>query len=130
MSQEQEKGLTAVYAQLQGLFYIVHFVHPHGSIEHELVWSLYDEMCGHKTSTFPQFYGPFEGLEQMTKFCFRICDETNEPQVNLVTLEEFNQLVESATHIHLLRERLGSLGNIIANPDAVSKKGLFGKLFS
>src|SRR5690606_32445979 len=95
-------GLSAVHAHLHGSFYIIHFVHSHGSIDHELVWSLFDEMFGKKTSQLPQYYGPFDSLEQLTQFCFRLCDETREAQVNLLTLEEFNQVIESSTHIHTL----------------------------
>lgn len=124
------RGLSVVQAHLQGHYYIIHFVHSHGSVDSELVWGLYEEIFGRKTSPFPQYFGPFESLEALTKFCFRVCDETDEPQVNILTLEEFNQLIESSTNTTNLKERLPLLGNVIANPDASSKKGLFGKLFN
>tara|TARA_R110000868_G_scaffold42895_3_gene144671 strand:- start:5259 stop:5648 length:390 start_codon:yes stop_codon:yes gene_type:complete len=127
---EGKKGLSVVQAHLQGQFYIVHFVHSHGGVDSEMVWTLYEEIFGRKDSIFPQYFGPFESLEALTKFCFRVCDETDEPQVNILTLEEFNQLIESSTNTTILKERLPSLGNVIANPDASSKKGLFGKLFN
>lgn len=127
---DSKKGLSVVQAHLRGHYYIIHFVHVHGLVDPETLWSTYEEVFGKKHSSYPQYIGPFDSMEALTKFCFRICDETGEPQVNILTLEEFNQLIEGSATLGLLRERLPTIGNIIANPDADSKKGLFGKLFN
>ena len=127
---EVSKDLCAVYSQLQGHYYLIHFIHAHGSVEADLGWGIYEELFGRKNSNYPQYLGPFDGLDDITKFCFRICDEAAEPQVNILSLQEFNQVIEASATIDVLKERLPTLGNIISNPDADAKKGLFGKLFN
>lgn len=127
---ETKSGLSVVQSLLQGQYYIIHFVYQHGSIESELIWNAYEDAFGRNQTNFPQYYGPFDSLESLTKFCFKVCDETDQDQVNIVSLEEFNQLIESTPSVSAIRERLPAIGNVITNPDASSKKGLFGKLFN
>ncbi len=124
------RGLSAVYTQLQGHYYLIHFINSHGSVDGEIAWSIFDDLFGRKETSYPQYFGPFNGLDDVTKFCFRICDEAAEPQVNLMSLQEFNEVLEASTTVEILKQRLPSLGTIIANPDADAKKGLFGKLFN
>lgn len=123
-------ALSVIYTSIHGNFYITHFVEPHGPIDSELIWQLFHDIFGRKENAFPQYIGPFVDLEAVTKFSFRVCDEAASEQVNLVNLEEFNQLIESSPSISNVRERLTQLGNVLVNPDAHSKKGLFGKLFN
>tara|TARA_R110002049_G_scaffold101334_2_gene245898 strand:+ start:251 stop:640 length:390 start_codon:yes stop_codon:yes gene_type:complete len=127
---ESIKGLSAVYTQLQGHYYLIHFINNHGSVDAEIAWTIFDELFGRRESIYPQYFGPFNGLDDVTKFCFRICDEASEPQVNLMSLEDFNEVLEASSTVEVLRQRLPTLGTIIANPDADNKKGLFGKLFN
>lgn len=127
---EVTSGLSVVQTLIKGHYYITHFVHQHGPVESELLWSTFEDSFGRVESAYPQYYGPFDSLEVLAKFCFRICDETNQMQVNILSQDEYNQLLEESPNIHSLKNNIGKLGNIIANPDASSKKGLFGKLFN
>jgi|GEM_PF-2013379 len=73
--------------------------------------------------------GPFEGLEDIQKYCFSLCQKYGDEGVSLVSLDSYNKVITDAFTGEELLNELALKGNYIKNPEA-GKSGFLSGIFS
>ncbi len=112
-------------------YYLLFLFNENGCLEHDFLMSLYEDLfSSNRVSEQSQFIGPFDGLDSVNKFAFKICDELSSPKITLHSVEEYNVLMEKSSNVNELEESLFSGGNVIENLDINSKKNIFSKIFN
>lgn len=74
-------------------------------------------------------YGPFESLEDLSKFCFSVCTELKLPYVTLHSLDELNGIIEKSATVGELVSSLQVEGNLLENVAITQKKSLIQRVF-
>ncbi len=73
--------------------------------------------------------GPFESVEKLNQFAFRLCEELNAAKVSLLSVQEYNTLLESTISMSDFHRDLLEKGNILENIDR-KKKGFLSRIFN
>jgi len=133
----KNEGIIGVYnyqrlsVNSEPAYYLLFLFNENGCLDLEVLSSLYtDTFSNSMDNEETNFIGPFDGLDSLNKFAFKICDETSSSKITLHSVEEYNALMENVSTVSDLEESLFSGGNVIENLDIDSKKGLFSKIFS
>jgi hypothetical protein len=113
---------------LEGGFYLVNVLSSNGPLKRDFIEKLYSNYF--VTREASSELGPFESLEDLSKFCFSICDELKLPYITLHSLEEFNTLIEDSSDVKSLLDSLKNGGNLLENVAITQKKSLFDKVLN
>ena len=73
--------------------------------------------------------GPFSNLETIQKFSFNLCQKLGNKGASLVSLDDYNELLNASFKVEDFKSRLEEKGNLIHNPEA-GKSGIFNKIFN
>jgi hypothetical protein len=73
--------------------------------------------------------GPFSNLETIQKFSFNLCQKLGNAGASLVSLDDYNELLNASFKVEDFKSKLEEKGNFINNPEA-GKSGLFNKIFN
>ena len=73
--------------------------------------------------------GPFVNLERLNQYAFALCEELNAAQVSLLSVLEYNTLLENSHQGVEFHRDLLEKGNVMENIER-KKKGLLSRFFS
>lgn len=71
----------------------------------------------------------FLNLDDLKSFALRVCQETSEKEVRLMSVQDYNIGLDGAKDLKSFQTVFSKYGEVVVN-ESVRKKGLFGKLFS
>lgn len=71
----------------------------------------------------------FLNLDDLKAFALRVCQETSEKEVRLLSVQDYNIGLDGAKDLKSFQNVFSKYGEVVVNESA-RKKGLFGKLFS
>ncbi len=71
----------------------------------------------------------FLNLDDLKSFALRVCQETSEKEVRLMSVQDYNIGLDGAKDLKSFQTVFSKYGELVVN-ESVRKKGLFGKLFS
>lgn len=72
----------------------------------------------------------FLNLDDLKVFALRVCQELQEEEVRLISVQDYNIGVDGAKDEESFRDIFNKYGELLVNEGAPRKKGFFGKLFS
>lgn len=77
----------------------------------------------------PHVIGPFLSLESINQYAFALCEELNAARVSLMSVEEYNTLLENSQLASDFHRDLLEKGNVMENIER-KKKGFLSRFFS
>lgn len=77
----------------------------------------------------PNMIGPFESTEKLNQFAFQLCEELNAEKVSLLSVSEYNNLLEVSQKASDFHRDLVIKGNVMENIER-KKKGFLSRFFS
>jgi hypothetical protein len=113
-------------SDLEGGFYLINILSSTGPLKRDFIEKIYSEFFVARSKT--KDIGPFDSLEELSKFCFKICDELKLPFITLHSLEEFNTVVEESSNLTELLSGLKNGGNLLENVSVSQKKSFFDRV--
>lgn len=122
------KNPTNDHNYSKGSYYLLHVLTNEGAIKSEQL----EKFCYEYNVENPSDeigLGPFESVDEITKFCFYICDELKLPYIGLHSMDEFNSIIEESSKVSDLMDSLHSDGNLIENISVTQKKSFLQKVF-
>lgn len=72
----------------------------------------------------------FLNLDDLKAFALRVAEELAEPEVRLISVQDYNIGIDGARDLKTFKELFSKYGEGIVNEGVVKKKSLFGKIFS
>lgn len=72
----------------------------------------------------------FLNLDDLKSFALRVCQELQENEVRLISVQDYNIGIDGARDQSSFREIFDKFGELVVNEEAPRKKGFFGKFFS
>ncbi len=139
MSINNDETIVAIYHyfQPQALdainpeYYILYVLDHRGMIDREIAEKIYKESILPNEFQHKDLIGPFESLDELNKFAFLLCESINAPRVSLMSVQDYNLLLENSFDTHNFLNDLKTKGNILENIDREENKksGFFSKIF-
>ena len=114
-------------------YYMLYLLDEKGMLEKEGALKLFDErflgpeLEGHKTP--PNTIGPFISLERLNQYAFALCEEVNAAQISLLSVSDYNTMLENSQQATEFHRDLLEKGNVLQNIER-KKKGLLSRFFS
>lgn len=128
------EGVVGVYhyktasVEEGGLYYLSTLFCDSGVLEKNHIQELFEHE--YSTKIHPgEAVGPFDGLDDLNRFAFRVCEEFDFSFISLHSVEQYNSSLQEVSDSAELIEKLLSEGNIIQNIER-KKKGFFNKFFN
>ena len=115
-------------SDLEGGFYLINVLSSTGPLKRDFIEKVYNEFFVARSVS--KDIGPFDSLEDLSKFCFKICDELKLPYITLHSLEEFNSVVEESSNLSELLSGLKNGGNLLENVSITQKKSFFERVLN
>jgi hypothetical protein len=119
--------------QNDSYYYILYLLDEKGILEKqeaiELFESEYRSELAVEGKSQQKLIGPFVSIERLDQFAFALCEKYNAAKINLLSIDEYNSLIETHQEVHLLHQDILEKGNIITNIER-KKKGLLSRFFS
>lgn len=119
--------------QSESHFYLLYLLDENGAIELDEAKTLFNErfkseliQIGHKNS---KLIGPFSTIENLEQFAFAICEFYNAAKINLLSVDEYNNLLENHQEAHSFHQDILVKGNVITNIER-KKKGILSRFFN
>lgn len=112
-------------------YYLLHVLDHRGILDREIVIRVYKEKFQRDLDRDQDIVGPFESLDELNMFAYELANEINAPKVSLLSVGDYNLLLENAMDLNNLIYDLKNKGNILENieRDQVKKSGFFSKIF-
>lgn len=103
---------------------VVYFFSADGFLERSLLKEMSKSVpeADHENLTFLN-------LDDLKSFALRVCQETSEKEVRLMSVQDYNIGLDGAKDLKSFQTVFSKYGEVVVNESA-KKKGLFGKLFS
>jgi len=103
---------------------VVYFFSEQGFLEKDLLKEMSKTVpeADHENLTFLN-------LDDLKSFALRVCQETSEKEVRLMSVQDYNIGLDGAKDLKTFQTVFSKYGEVVVNESA-KKKGLFGKLFS
>lgn len=103
---------------------VVYFFSEQGFLEKDLLKEMSKTVpeADHENLTFLN-------LDDLKTFALRVCQETSEKEVRLMSVQDYNIGLDGAKDLKSFQTVFSKYGEVVVNESA-KKKGLFGKLFS
>ncbi len=115
-------------SNLEGGFYLVNVLSSTGPLKRDFIEKLYSNFF--VTREADGELGPFESLEDLSKFCFTICDELKLPYITLHSLDEFNTIIEDSSNVSELMSALRNGGNLLENISITQRRSFFERVLN
>ncbi len=112
-------------------FYFLYFFDQHGFLDLKEAQELYlthFKEEGAEKALECSYIGPFENLDKLNQYAFRLCEELDAKKINLISAMEFNNFLESSNSASQLSAEILDKGNVLENLDK-KKPSLFKRLF-
>lgn len=115
---------------LDSSYYLIHIFGDNGPIDFETLDKIYHEhYCQFININNCKHIGPFDGLEELNKYLYSLCDEMSLSKINIVSVEEYNLIIEKSSSVEELKNNLEDSSSYI-ECSSIKKNGLLGRLFS
>ncbi len=114
-------------------YYMLYLLDEKGMLEKEGALKLYVErfkdaaLEGLKAP--PNTVGPFISMEKLNQYAFALCEEVNAAQVSLLSVSEYNTMLENSHQTGEFHRDLLEKGNVMENIER-KKKGFLSRFFS
>lgn len=116
----------------QETFYILYLLDDKGPYDINKAWKLYlDEFSAIKDATLTDgMIGPFASFEKLNQYAFTLCERLNAARISLVSVSEYNTMLESTQNTADFKRNLFEEGNVLENVERKNKKsGFLSRLF-
>ena len=119
---------------LDSAYFILYLLDEKGLLDQTTAHKIYAErfksdlnleILNHRES---KMLGPFQTIDQLNQFAFLLCEELNAAKVSLLSVQEYNSLLETTQSASSLHRDLLEKGNIIENIER-KKKGFLNRFF-
>lgn len=112
-------------------YYLLHILDHRGILDRDLVVRVYKEKFQREVDRDQEIVGPFESLDELNMYAYQLASEINAPKVSLLSVSDYNLLLENAMDLNNLIYDLKNKGNILENmeKDQGKKSGFFSKIF-
>lgn len=113
-------------------FFLLYLLDEKGMIDIEGAHDLFKEKF--VTEFTPSYkvpahlIGPFLSLEALNQYAFALCEELNAAQINLLSVADYNTLLENHQLASDFHQDLLEKGNVLENIER-KKKGLLSRIF-
>src|SRR5690349_6828177 len=78
-------------------YYLLYLLDEKGLLDKAVAHTLYDERFKSELSSgniHQKMIGPFESTDHLNQFAFQLCEELNAEKVSLLSVQEYNSLLE------------------------------------
>ncbi len=112
-------------------YYLLHILDHRGFLDRELSVRVYAEKFNRELDRDQEIVGPFESLEELSSFSYDLASAVDSPKVSLLSVNDYNLLLENATDMSSFIFDLKNKGNILENIEKSQQKkiGFFSKIF-
>jgi hypothetical protein len=117
--------------QSDSAYYFLYLLDEKGLLDKSAARKLYNERFKSELSNSdlqPNMIGPFDSVSSLNQFAFQLCEELNAEKVSLLSVQEYNSLLESSQVASDFHRDLLLKGNIMENIER-KKKGFFSRFF-
>ncbi len=117
--------------QSDSAYYFLYLLDEKGLLDKSSARKLYNERFKSELSNSdlqPNMIGPFDSVSSLNQFAFQLCEELNAEKVSLLSVQEYNGLLESSQVASDFHRDLLLKGNIMENIER-KKKGFFSRFF-
>jgi hypothetical protein len=117
--------------QSDSAYYLLYLLDEKGLLDLSLAQKLYDERFKSELSSASihnKMIGPFESTDHLNQFAFQLCEELNAQKVSLLSVQEYNTLLESTQSASDFHRDLLLKGNVMENIER-KKKGFLSRFF-
>lgn len=112
-------------------YYISYVFDGGGTILMDEMVRSYGEVFANKTAgKVKNYIGPFEGLGEVGKYAFHLCQKMDRDGIGILSLEKYNAALECAHTTTELRQLLAEGADYIKNIDRQGKKGFISRFFN
>ena len=117
--------------QNESAFYLLYLLDEKGLIDRAIASKVYE--IGFKSelsssNIHPNMIGPFDSLATLNQFAFKLCEELNAEKVSLLSVQDYNGLLENTQMASDFHRDLLDKGNIMQNIER-KKKGFLSRFF-
>ena len=115
-------------------YYLLYLLDQKGILDNSLATKLYDESFKSELAIVGENHdgakmiGPFESIERLSQFAFSLCEELNAERVSLLSVQDYNALIESSQTASDFYRDLLLKGNVMENIER-KKKGFLSRFF-
>lgn len=115
-------------------YYLLYLLDDKGLLDEEVARKLFNEKFVDDTNrdskTPPKTIGPFESVDKLNQFAFLLCEEMNAARVSLLSVADYNTLLENTHQAADFHRDLVEKGNVMENIERKKKGGFLSKFFS
>ncbi len=118
--------------QYEPYYFLLYLLDEKGMLEMEGARDLFKEKFASDLSTLEKvpnnIIGPFISLEKLNQYSFALCEELNAAQINLLSVVDYNSMLENHQVDRDFHRDLLEKGNVIENIER-KKKGFLSRFF-
>lgn len=113
-------------------YYLLYLLDEKGILEREVAVKIFkerfisEEVAGLKTPG--NTVGPFVSLEKLNQYAFSLCEELNAEKISLLSVQEYNLLLEQGQLASDFHRDLLEKGNVMENIER-KQKGFLSRFF-
>lgn len=113
-------------------YYLIRVFDNTGSIESAQLFDLFREVYPEvEVGSRAKYVGPFPNLTVVNKFSFGLCEVLDANRICLLSVMDYNSIVDSTSNIADLTDKMLAAGNVIENIEKGERsKGLLNKFFN
>lgn len=118
-------------ANSDSAYYLLYLLEEKGLLDRTSAKKLYDERFKSEllsSDAREDMIGPFDSLATLNQFAFQLCEELNAAKVSLLSVSEYNALLENSQTAADFHRDLLEKGNVMENIER-KKKGFFSRFF-
>ncbi len=120
----------------ESAYYLLYLLDEKGMLDHEGAKKLYDSnfkpegLAGEEVKSPAKSIGPFDSVDRLNQYAFALCEEVNAARVSLLSVSEYNTLLENSHLASDFHRDLLEKGNVMENIERKKKGGFLSKFFS
>ncbi|MCK5884505.1 MAG: hypothetical protein KAG61_12515 [Bacteriovoracaceae bacterium] len=118
--------------QVDPSYYLIRVFDNTGAVESAHLFDLFQDIYPEfESGGRGRYIGPFPNLTIVNKFAFRLCENLDANRICLLSVMDYNNIIDSTTNITDLTDKMLDAGNVIENIEKEERsKGLLSKLFN
>lgn len=115
-------------------YYLLYLLDEKGLLDRASALKLYEERFKSSLASSDEqtnglkMIGPFESTDQLSQFAFQLCEELNAEKVSLLSVQDYNTLLENSHSASDFYRDLLQKGNVMENIER-KKKGFLSRFF-
>lgn len=113
-------------------YFLLYLLDERGMLERDLAVKLYEERFKPEIGEAKapaKTIGPFDSIDRLNQYAFALCEELNAARVSLLSVADYNSLLENSNQAAEFHRDLLEKGNVMENIER-KKKGFISRLFS